>query len=84
MFGNVDFLPMANISPQVDRQEKNICELCRGPLEVPSRVSRTSLSLKLTKLRPHELWRFSRVKIRPKPVNGVKCPLGVPPGEKLF
>ena len=68
----------------MDRRGKNIFGLFTRPTEVASCVSLSCLSLKLTKLRHHELCWFSSVKIRPKPVNAVKCPPCVPPGEKSF
>ena len=45
----------------LERQGKKSFELGRGPYEVPSRVSRTYLSLKLTKLRDPELYCFPSV-----------------------
>ena len=72
------------ISHYFDRRGKNCFEVGRVAHEVPSRISRAYLSLKLTKLRVHEVYVPQDLKNWPKTVNFEKSSIIVPPGEKSF
>ena len=76
--------PKFEISQYLDRRGKNIFELVRVPHEVPSRVSHTSSSLKLTKLCVHEVYLSLGLKNWSKSVNVEKSSIIVPPGENHF
>ena len=76
--------PNIRISQYLDRRGKNLFEVGRVARQVPSRVSRTQLSLKLTKLRVHEVCVPQSLKNWPKSVNVEKSPYVCRRGKNHF